>query len=107
MTRKGSTSETYVRHRRPSITSRSDKGTEYTTGGTTNADTLSMDNNVLQASKVTIARYKGRMVAIKSLRKKRLKTDAVKFLKEMKQVLRFRQLTFVLCSFIISTSKMR
>ncbi|XP_061166744.1 atrial natriuretic peptide receptor 1-like [Saccostrea echinata] len=77
------------RHRRLSITSRSDKGTEYT-GGTTNADTFSMDNNVIHNSKITVARYRGRLVALKSLRKKKFKTDGVKFLKEMKEVIEFK-----------------
>lgn len=84
-TRKGSAGESPLRHRRPSLGSRSDKETEYNCG-TTNADTLSMDNNVVQSTNITVARYRGRMVAIKSLRKKKLKTDGVKFLKEMKQV---------------------
>lgn len=88
-TRKGSAGESPLRHRRPSLGSRSDKETEYNCG-TTNADTLSMDNNVVQSTNITVARYRGRMVAIKSLRKKKLKTDGVKFLKEMKQVIEFK-----------------
>lgn len=86
VTQKGSTRGSSARHRRPSLDTRSDKETEYNCG-TTNADTLSIDNNVIQAAKITVGRYRGRMVAIKSLGKKKLKTDGVKFLKEMKQVL--------------------
>lgn len=86
VTQKGSTRGSSARHRRPSLDTRSDKETEYNCG-TTNADTLSIDNNVIQAAKITVGRYRGRMVVIKSLGKKKLKTDGVKFLKEMKQVL--------------------
>ncbi|XP_078333485.1 atrial natriuretic peptide receptor 1-like [Crassostrea virginica] len=89
VTQKGSTRGSSARHRRPSLDTRSDKETEYNCG-TTNADTLSIDNNVIQAAKITVGRYRGRMVAIKSLGKKKLKTDGVKFLKEMKQVIEFK-----------------
>lgn len=82
---KGSVGELLLCYRWLSFGSCLDKEIEYNCG-MMNVDILFMDNNVVQSINIMVVCYRGCMVVIKLFRKKKLKMDGVKFLKEMKQV---------------------